>query len=154
MSIGAITAVLLGRPQNGRPYATLKAFWDRVTVSPLLPAPLQPYASLFGLRNFYDPQWLWPWSTSLYSTAPLRATLADLVDTESLADPQALPRLIFTATDVEAGELCAFRSGDGGLTLDHVLASGSLPPSFPATQIGAPDVLGRRGVRQHAAGAR
>jgi predicted acylesterase/phospholipase RssA len=136
VSIGAITAALLGRPQNGRPYATLKEFWDRVTISPLLPSLLQPYASLFGLRNFYDMQWLWPWSTSIYSTAPLRATLADLVDVTSLADKDALPRLIFTATDVEAGELRAFKSEEGGLTLDHVLASGSLPPSFPATKIG------------------
>jgi predicted acylesterase/phospholipase RssA len=137
VSIGAITATLLGRPRRGQPSANLKAFWERVTVTSLLPAALQPYASLFGLRHFYDLEWPWPWSTSLYSTAPLKETLTELVDVSALADKDAEPRLVFTATDVEAGELRTFKSWEGSLTVDHVLASGSLPPSFPATKIGA-----------------
>jgi NTE family protein len=40
-----------------------------------------------------------------------------------------------SATDVEAGEIAYFYSRDKGLSLDHILASGSLPPSFPMTVI-------------------
>ena len=40
-----------------------------------------------------------------------------------------------SATDVEAGQIEYFYSGDKGLSLDHIVASGSLPPSFPMTVI-------------------
>jgi predicted acylesterase/phospholipase RssA len=79
--------------------------------------------------------WNLPSWTYIYSTGPLRETLAEFVDEAALADPNAMPRLIMTATDLAAGQIEPFWSGDGGLTLDHVLASGSLPPSFPATTI-------------------
>jgi predicted acylesterase/phospholipase RssA len=136
VSIGAITAVLLGRPAKGlTPLQALEAFWERVTVSQLLPGFMQPYLALLGLPNFYTLNPWWAFGTNIYSTAPLRATLAELVDVDALADPTARPFLCFTATDIEAGELKPFLSKKGGLTLDHVLASGSLPPSFPATEI-------------------
>lgn len=137
VSIGAITAALLGRPARGyTPLQALEAFWKKVTVSNLFPASFQPYVSLFGLSDFYSLTPLWPWSTNIYSTAPLRRTLAELVDQEALADPAARPLLVFTATDVEAGKIESFKSKKGGLGIDHVMASGSLPPSFPETVIG------------------
>lgn len=137
VSIGAITAVLLARPAKGlTPLEALEIFWRKVTVSNLFPSFLQPYLSFCGLPNFYDLNPAWPWSTNIYSTAPLRATLAELVDVDALADPGGKPLVVFTATDVEAGTIQSFGSEAGGLTLDHVLASGSLPPSFPATVIG------------------
>jgi len=40
-----------------------------------------------------------------------------------------------TAVNVETGELEVFDNKDG-LNVDHVLASGSLPPGFPMTRIG------------------
>jgi NTE family protein len=136
VSIGAITAVLLGRPAKGlTPLQALEAFWERVTVSQLFPGFMQPYLSLFGVSNFYKYNPLWAFGTNIYSTTPLRATLAELVDVDALADPGAKPFLCFTATDIGSGELQPFLSKNGGLTLDHVLASGSLPPSFPATEI-------------------
>jgi predicted acylesterase/phospholipase RssA len=73
-----------------------------------------------------------PWAlTSVYDTAPLRATLAELVDPARLnaADPQ----VIVGATNVADGEMTFF---DRDLTFEHVAASGSLPPSFPMTRIG------------------
>ena len=52
VSIGAVTAVLLARPANGDVLATLKAFWEQVTVPGLLfPPPLRPYASFFYHRE-------------------------------------------------------------------------------------------------------
>src|SRR5439155_17481504 len=114
--------------------------WKRVAVpAPFMPGKLKPYAASFGNPHFFMPR-LDVWNalswTNLYSTEPLRRTLAEFVDESALADPRAMPRLLMTATDVAQGEITPFWSGDGGLTLDHVLASGSLPPSFPGTRIG------------------
>jgi predicted acylesterase/phospholipase RssA len=58
-----------------------------------------------------------------------------LVDLNALADPKTAPGLLVSATDVEAGEIAYFYSQDKGLSLDHIVASGSLPPSFPMTMI-------------------
>lgn len=124
VSIGAITAVLLGRPAKGlSPLQALEAFWDRVTVSRLFPNFLQPYVSLFGLRNFYSFNPWWAFGTNIYSTAPLRATLGELVDQEALADPKARPLLCFTATDIEAGELRPFMSEQGGWAPSSIASS-------------------------------
>lgn len=141
VSIGAITAALLARPAKGlTPLQALEKFWQAVAVTGwFLPPPLRPYASLLGNPAFYVPRYdfydLARW-TNLYDTAPLRATLSQLLDLEALADRSAHPGLLVTATDIEAGEIEEFYSGDTALTLDHILASGSLPPSFPMTRIG------------------
>jgi len=139
VSIGAITAALLARPKDSDPLGTLEAFWKAVTVEAAWwPEPFQRYASSFGNPHFFTPRTdLWAaigW-TSLYSTAPLKRTLETFVDIDALADPAASPRLLVTATDVEAGQIEPFDSAKGGMTLDHILASGSLPPSFPMTRI-------------------
>jgi len=141
VSIGAITAVLLARPARGLPPpAALEAFWRQITVSGwFLPPPLRPYASVFGNPNFFVPRLdvlgLTNW-TSLYDTAPLRRTLERLIDLTALADPAASPGLLVTATDIEAGQIEVFHSRENGLSLDHIMASGSLPPSFAMTPIG------------------
>jgi len=139
VSIGAITAALLARPLNREPLDALETFWRRVTVdAPWLAASFQRWASAFGNPAFFTPRtdvWAAAGWTSLYDTAPLRRTLSELVDMAALADPKALPRMVVTATDVEAGQIVSFDSADAGLTLDHILASGSLPPSFPMTRI-------------------
>ncbi|WP_293678151.1 patatin-like phospholipase family protein [uncultured Phenylobacterium sp.] len=144
VSIGAITAVLLARPRDREPLEALEAFWAAVTVAaPWLPQPLRRYASAYGNPAFFIPRtdlWAAPGWTSLYDTAPLRRTLEGLVDVAALADPTRLPRLVVTATDIAAGQIISFDSADpGGLSLDHILASGSLPPSFPMTRIGTRD---------------
>src|SRR5271165_2996284 len=58
-----------------------------------------------------------------------------LLDLDALGDRKAAPGLLVTATDVEKGQIAHFYSGEHGLTLDHIVASGSLPPSFPMTEI-------------------
>ena len=141
VSIGAITAVLLARPALGlKPLEALEAFWQKVAVSaPFLPAFLRPYASALGDPNFFVPRldyYALPNWTSLYDTEPLRQTLSQLVDLKALADPKAAPGLLVSATDVEAGQIEYFYSREKGLSLDHIIASGSLPPSFPMTVIG------------------
>jgi predicted acylesterase/phospholipase RssA len=140
VSIGAITATLLARPAKGlTPIQALEAFWSEVTVAAwLYPFLLRPFASAFGNPHFFMPRTdlagMLGW-TSLYDTSPLRRTLETLVDLDALADPGARPGLLVSATDVEAGQIAYFYSAEKGLSLDHVLASGSLPPSFPMTEV-------------------
>jgi predicted acylesterase/phospholipase RssA len=139
VSIGAITAALLARPRNGDPLGALEAFWKKVALPAnfLLPQ-FRPYASLFGDPAFFRPRFdlfALPFWTSVYDTEPLRATLAELIDEAALADRSARPRLLLTATDIEAGQITPFDSEEVSLTLDHILASGSLPPNFPMTRV-------------------
>ncbi len=141
VSIGAITSVLLARPARGMtPLEALEAFWRKITVAaPFLPRPLRPYASVFGNPHFFLPRldyYAYQSWTNIYDTQPLRQTLSQLVDLKALSDPQASPGLLVSATDVEAGQIEYFYSRDKGLSLDHIVASGSLPPSFPMTVIG------------------
>ena len=140
VSIGAITAVLLARPARGlKPLEALEKFWQKVAVSGLfLPPPFRKYASVLGNPNFFVPRldyFALPTWTNIYDTAPLRRTLAELVDLDALADQNASPGLLVSATDVEAGQIEYFYSRERRLSLDHILASGSLPPSFPMTEI-------------------
>jgi NTE family protein len=140
VSIGAITAVLLARPARGlKPLAALEAFWERVAVSGLAFLPsLRQYASILGNPNFFVPRFDYfslPTWTNIYDTTPLRHTLAQLVDLEALADRNATPGLLVSATDVEEGQIKYFYSREQVLSLDHIVASGSLPPSFPMTVI-------------------
>lgn len=140
VSIGAITAVLLARPRPAlKPLEALEQFWERVTVrGRLLPPLLRPYASFLGNAHFFVPRsdyFNCPRWTYFYDTTPLRETLMQLVDLDALADQDAAPRLLVTATDVEKGQIKSFYSREQRLTLDHIVASGSLPPAFPATVI-------------------
>ena len=140
VSVGAITAVLLARPARGlKPLEALEAFWEKVTVPGLLlPPALRQYASFFGDPNFFVPRldyFNWPGWTYFYDTAPLRDTLQQLVDLDALPDRTAAPALLVSATDLEEGQIRYFYSREDTLTLDHVIASGSLPPAFPMTTI-------------------
>jgi predicted acylesterase/phospholipase RssA len=140
ISIGAITALLLARPARGlKPLEALEAFWENVTVPGLmLPPALRQYASLFGNRNFFVPRLDYfnlPGWTHLYDTAPLRDTLKELVDLDCLLDRTAAPALLVSATDLEEGQIRYFYSREDKLTLDHIVASGSLPSAFPMTVI-------------------
>lgn len=140
VSIGAITAVLLARPAKGlNPLEALEKFWSLVTVSGwFLPRALQEYASVFGNRHFFMPRsdiFNFPSWTNIYDTEPLRQTLEQLVDIGALADCSATPQLLVSATDIEAGQITYFDSTERSLGLDHILASGSLPPSFAMTKI-------------------
>jgi NTE family protein len=140
VSIGAVTAVLLTRPARGqKPLEALEAFWEEVTVPGLLfPPPLRPYASFLGNPNFFVPRLdilTLPSWTYFYDTTPLRRTLTQLVDVDALADKDASPGLLVSATHLEEGQIKYFYSREHMLTLDHIVASGSLPPAFATTVI-------------------
>lgn len=146
VSIGAINAAVLlgGRVEN--PAEALHELWERLAVTslPMLPEFAERFLAAFGNPSMYWPRTDWPtlmgW-TSLYDTTPLRSLLEELVDLEKLRRLGATRRLIVTAVNLRTGDLEAFDNTDPQrpLTIDHLVASASLPPAFPPTRIGNGD---------------
>jgi NTE family protein len=140
VSIGAITAAVLGGARCD-PIAALDTLWRRkltVTGPVGLPAAVERSLALLGNPGMYQLHaglFTAPWLlTSIYDTAPLRATLTELVEPDKLDDDD--PRVIVGATNVATGEMEFFAPDrPGGLTFEHVAASGSLPPGFPMTMV-------------------
>jgi len=96
-----------------------------------------------GLHGFFAPNPLafagmnvplGPERAAFYSTAELEANLRELVDFDLVADVK--PRLTVGAANVRTGEMRYFDSRDEALSVKHVMASGALPPAFPAVRIG------------------
>nr|WP_269808645.1 DUF3734 domain-containing protein [Enterovibrio nigricans] len=73
-------------------------------------------------------------ATSFYDTTPLFSTLEDLADWDLINSKKA--RLTVGATRVTDGELVFFDSESDKMIPAHAVASGSLPPGFPATKVG------------------
>ena len=68
-----------------------------------------------------------------YTIEALQETLSNLIDFARVNAKQ--PRLTVGAVNVRSGTMHYFDSRDMPLTLKHVLASGALPPAFPAIRI-------------------
>lgn len=140
VSIGAFTAAIVASNPDD-PVSKLREFWDELALPdwPLVPNWIVKNAALFGNPAFYVPRadlFRYPTWTYLYETWPIRDTLSRYVDLERLNHGGAIG-LVVTATNVSTGEVEEFSNRDRTLTLDHILASGSLPPSFPSVEIGS-----------------
>lgn len=138
VSIGAFTAAIVASAPDD-PITPLEAFWDDLAIDlPFVPPVTERRLSAFGVPAFYRPRidyFRFPFWTSFYELAPLRKTLEKYVDLERIA--RADVKLAVTATDIESGAIRSFTNTDpdNPLTLEHIIASGSLPPGFPWTTI-------------------
>lgn len=151
-SIGAINAAIIAGNPPERRMAQLRRFWESVARhAPFgaLPLPFgiaNPWATaatlMQGVSGFFQPNPAAWWGlqsrvgmdrAAFYSTAPLRATLGELVDFELMRHGR--PRLTVGAVNVRTGEMRYFDSREDPITVDHVMASGALPPGFPAVRI-------------------
>jgi NTE family protein len=142
VSIGAINAAcIVGASDRRDARARLGALWNdfMITAPAFVPAAVTSNIALFEVPHFYrfSPGWNF---TYLYETRELLATLTKHVDFRTLnKSPTAF---VVTAADVTSGQLAWFANQKVGeiepTTIEpkHVLASGSLAPQFPATQIG------------------
>ena len=143
VSIGAVNATVLCGHRHDDPKVSLQALWDDLTTLsiPLAPDMVNAKMSIFGNPGMYQPRYdfynFFRW-TSYYNTAPLVETLEKQVDFGKLRPGTRAPRLILTATNIDTGKLEIFDSHKMQITPHHVLASGSLPPGFPATKAPAP----------------
>lgn len=152
ISIGAINAAIIaGNPPESR-VARLRDFWEGVTPQrhgwPFGPdavfAPLRQHGSaqhtlLFGQPGFFAPHppatwFLPPGPTSYYDTRSLRRTLESLVDFDRINAPGQI-RLSVGAVNVRTGRFAYFDSAHQVIGPEHIMASGALPPGFPAVEI-------------------
>ena len=139
VSIGAFTAAILASAPE-QPLHRLEQFWAELSIAdlPFVPRWLEGNLSAFGNPAFYRPRMDYfdfaNW-TSYYDLSPIRATLERYVDLGRIARGEV--KLAVTATDIASGEVVSFSNTDASkpLTLEHVIASGSLPPGFPPTVI-------------------
>lgn len=162
ISIGALnSAIIAGNPPEQR-VARLRAFWETITtdfgldrvgehVGPWLDGHLQRRALarlsslsslLRGQPGFFEPRLPPPFlmapgssaATSYYDTRALKATLEALVDFDRLNDSREM-RFSVGAVNVRTGNMIYFDNTTHEIRPEHVMASGSLPPGFPAVEI-------------------
>src|SRR5262249_21710983 len=159
ISIGAVTSALIAGNLPEKRVGRLREFWEAVSTSPLgLPyfsSLAIPDASahsllnqtralgilLFGAPHFFTPRLppLMPWevnradAVSYYDVAPLKATLERLVDFDRINAGGT--RLSVGAVNVRTGNFVYFDTTTHRIAPAHIIASGSLPPGFPATEI-------------------
>ena len=151
-SIGAINAALIAGNAPADRIDKLCAFWREIELSHVPPGPLNWFGvgnalanlttMLRGIPAFFEPN-LAAWRgahaslgaelAAYYSIEPLRRTLNELVDFASFAD--APTRLTVGAVNACSGAMRYFDSKHERIFVDHVLASGALPPAFPAVRI-------------------
>jgi NTE family protein len=100
-------------------------------------------ALLQGQPGFFKPRFPPPFmspfagdaATSFYDTSPLNQTLEKLVDFDRLNSGEV--RVSIGAVNVRTGNLTYFDTAERKLGPKHFMASGALPPGFPAIEIDA-----------------
>jgi len=96
-------------------------------------------AVMGGQTNFFVPKPFAPGvgspaDVSFYDTSPMLATLEKFCDFDRINDPKSM-RVSVGATNVRTGNFVYFDNTEMKLEPKHFLASGSLPPGFPAVEI-------------------
>jgi NTE family protein len=151
-SVGAINGALIAGNAPEHRLDRLHAFWERVEqragvgVPEFVPGFGSTIANLTtmarGLTPFFVPNptsLLGPHfpvgleNAAYYTTKPLRETLGELVDFDYVNRHEV--RLTVGAVNVNNGEMRYFDSRDEAICVEHVMASGALPPAFPAVRI-------------------
>jgi NTE family protein len=159
ISIGAINAAIIaGNPPPAR-VDRLRDFWTQVTTDPVWPYSGCPgavrgdavrnllnqmsagLALASGARGFFTTRPVSPWlqpagtieATSFYDTGDLKRTLERLVDFDRL-NADAI-RFSVGAVNVRTGNFVYFDTTTHAIRPEHVMASGALPPGFPAIEI-------------------
>ncbi len=139
VSIGAVNTAMLVGSKDANPIAALETLWQKLTVPniPFAPQIVEQNLALFGnphMSHLRTDVWNMRNWTSMYSADPLRELLTHLVDFDKLNDSSTIVQLC--AVQIESGEIATFTNRDGQrITLEHVIASLSIPPMFPPVEI-------------------
>ncbi|MGH6624060.1 MAG: patatin-like phospholipase family protein [Burkholderiaceae bacterium] len=159
ISIGAINAALIAGNPPERRIEQLRAFWEGVSTPPFG----VPYIEEFrfhdeytrravnqarvlgtligGAPHFFSPRVPPPMfqpsgtieALSYYDIAPLKATLEALVDFDRING--GVMRFSVGAVNIRSGNFTYFDTTTHRIRAEHIMASGSLPPGFPPTEI-------------------
>jgi NTE family protein len=156
VSIGAINAALIAGNAPDQRVARLKEFWSELSSAPAQNLPLHwgdravlnqwsgDWAAVAGIPGFFrpraDPTLLLGGAApvlSYYDTAPLRATLERLVDFDRINRREM--RLSVGAVNVRSGNSIYFDNTAQTIGVEHIMASGALPPGFAPVHIDGED---------------
>jgi NTE family protein len=162
ISIGALNAAIIaGSPENQR-VDRLREFWETICACAVewpvneglaegLPFTMDlrsvhniaaaTRALMMGQNGFFKPRFPPPFlslfsgdaATSFYDTGPLRDTLERLVDFDLLNSGDV--RVSVGAVNIRSSNLVYFDNAQRRLRAEHFMASGALPPGFPAVEI-------------------
>jgi NTE family protein len=161
ISIGAINAaVIAGNPPEKR-VERLRELWETITTDPWYGgadsiAPLMATGDdarqffnqasagrtvVGGVPGFFQPRIPAPWlqpsgareATSYYDTGQLRGTLEHFVDFDRINSVKS--RFSVGTVNVRTGNFVYFDTTTHKIGPEHVMASGALPPGFPAVEI-------------------
>lgn len=159
ISVGALNSALIAGNPPERRVERLREFWEAITTPPfglaefkwldfkgelaqsLINQAHSLAALVGGVPCFFTPRvpppYLSPSGTlealSYYDVGPLKATLERLVDFELINN--GATRFSVGAVNVRSGNFVYFDNTTHHISAKHVIASGSLPPGFPATEI-------------------
>lgn len=154
VSIGSVNAALIAGNPPERRLAALQEFWRVVTLRPVwgfLPdgddlRKLHNVWSCFmtmtqGQPALFTPNLVSPWlrprgaagATAFYDSTPLRETLLRLVDFARINSGEM--RFAVGAVNVGTGNFNYFDNAHTRIHVDHIMASGALPPALPMTQV-------------------
>ena len=161
ISIGAINAAIIAGNSPEHRVERLREFWTHVTTDGPWPGAGNAFLGLAhgdamreglnqmsaalalasGARGFFTARPFLPWlhpvgtpeATSFYDTADLKRTLERLVDFERINAGET--RLSVGAVNVRTGNFVYFDTATHTIRPEHVMASGALPPGFPAVEI-------------------
>lgn len=163
ISIGALnTAIIAGNAPENR-VDRLREFWDTIC-RPAFLQPTAEFmqgwveqlggearkafnafeawrALIEGQRDFFVPRLVPPWlaqglqpnELSFYDTSKLKSTLERLADFDRINSKET--RVSVGAVDVQNGNFEYFDNTRIKLLPEHFMASGALPPGFPAVEI-------------------
>ena len=161
ISIGAINSAIIAGNHPDKRVEKLREFWELITSHPVAGWGLGHYTAPFvrgdmmrevynrgaaafaltmGAAGFFKPRLPPPFfqsdgtleATSYYDTNELKSTLEKLIDFDRLGEEV---RLSVGAVNVRMGNFVYFDSAEQRIKPEHIMASGALPPGFPAVEI-------------------
>lgn len=163
ISIGAINSALIAGNSPEKRVDALRGFWEAITTTPTVPAAFissmleavewktdlahgwlnqaRAFTTLMGgAPDFFTPHPFPPYlsagglgAESFYDVSPLKATLERLVDFDRINSGSM--RFSVGAVNVRSGNFTCFDTKTHVIGPKHVMASGALPPGFPAVEI-------------------